>query len=247
MHPAGLEPATPGLGNRCSIQLSYGRRVGNDHFSVCSTRQSQCREIHLSGKSRSGARFWTTRWPACARSLQPLERHPEPLSKIVKAATTSPICCGDRRLVRRLEDIRVTMSLARRLPPRLMRQTSPSRARTRFACRPLGTAASTGRSPRQLAAAVQDASSISTATPTHVAAELPDQIDRRARRAAGREQVVDDQDLLALLDRIAVHLEAVGSVLQVVADADLGVTGACRPCGPGRTRRRCDRRRRPRG
>ena len=28
--PAGLEPATPGLGNRCSIQLNYGRLAGKD-------------------------------------------------------------------------------------------------------------------------------------------------------------------------------------------------------------------------
>src|SRR5262249_3626929 len=44
--------------------------------------------------------------------------------------------------------------------------------------------------------------------------------DRRARGAAGREQVVDDQHLLSLVDRVAVHLEAVGAVFERVAHAD---------------------------
>jgi hypothetical protein len=31
VRPAGLEPATPGLGNRCSILLSYGRIEGTNY------------------------------------------------------------------------------------------------------------------------------------------------------------------------------------------------------------------------
>src|SRR5260221_6090896 len=54
-----------------------------------------------------------------------------------------------------------------------------------------------------------------------VSAELADEIDGCARGASGGEQVVDDQDLLSLLDRVAVHFETVGPVFQIVADADL--------------------------
>jgi hypothetical protein len=32
--PAGLEPATFGLGNRCSIRLSYGTDVENLYFKI---------------------------------------------------------------------------------------------------------------------------------------------------------------------------------------------------------------------
>ena len=51
-------------------------------------------------------------------------------------------------------------------------------------------------------------------------AELLDQIGRGARRAAGGEQVVDDQHALPLLHGVLVDLERVGAVLELVGRAD---------------------------
>jgi hypothetical protein len=39
VRPEGLEPPTPGLGNRCSILLSYGRALGK-YYSTVGSRQS---------------------------------------------------------------------------------------------------------------------------------------------------------------------------------------------------------------
>src|SRR5260221_1372599 len=47
----------------------------------------------------------------------------------------------------------------------------------------------------------------------HVPTQFLDEIRCRACSAAGREQVVDNQHALTLLDRIVVNLEPVGAVL----------------------------------
>src|SRR5687768_16797638 len=49
-------------------------------------------------------------------------------------------------------------------------------------------------------------------------AEPLDELDRRGRRAAGREDVVHDESRLTGRERVGVHLERVGAVLESVGD-----------------------------
>src|SRR5262249_52527055 len=53
-----------------------------------------------------------------------------------------------------------------------------------------------------------------------VALQALDELDRALHRAAGGQEVVDDQDLLAGLDRVAVDLERVRPVFEGVLDGD---------------------------
>ena len=75
------------------------------------------------------------------------------------------------------------------------------------------------RMPRQLAAAVQRDELDEKRERVHFPAEAGDQIGGRRRRAAGGEQVVDDQHALPLLHRVVVDLERVGPVLERVGRA----------------------------
>ena len=59
------------------------------------------------------------------------------------------------------------------------------------------------------------------AQPTTDGAGEADELERRFGRSAGGDQVVDEQHALAALQRIAVHLETVDAVLELVVLAEV--------------------------
>lgn len=72
----------------------------------------------------------------------------------------------------------------------------------------------------------------------HDAAAGLDQLAGGAHRAAGRQQVVDDQHPFAGLDRIDVDLDGVGAGTRARSSMRSSSTAACRACAPARSRRR---------
>src|SRR3954467_5408308 len=74
--------------------------------------------------------------------------------------------------------------------------------------------------PRQLGPAAELDQLDQHRDPGDAAATLLHEIDRRLGRAAGREQVVDDEPPLPGGNRVVVHLEAVAAVFEVVGRAD---------------------------
>ncbi len=61
---------------------------------------------------------------------------------------------------------------------------------------------------------------MNTLTPTTSAPTRLQEIDRGGGSPPGGDDIVDDQDLFAGLDRIDVHLEGVGPVLEAVGLGD---------------------------
>src|SRR5262245_41978918 len=68
----------------------------------------------------------------------------------------------------------------------------------------------------ELGAAVQEVELDQARDPAHVATAALDEGGGRAGRPARGEDVVDDQDALALVDRVAMELEGGRAVLEVV-------------------------------
>src|SRR5438128_3439513 len=56
--------------------------------------------------------------------------------------------------------------------------------------------------------------------PDDLPAELAHQVDRRGGRSAGREQVVHDKHPLAHRNRVPVHRQRVGAILQIILDLE---------------------------
>src|SRR5204862_1270742 len=69
-------------------------------------------------------------------------------------------------------------------------------------------------------AALQEVELDEEREPDDLALEALDELDRALDGAAGGEEVVDDEDLLAGLDGVAVDLERVRAVLERVLDRD---------------------------
>src|SRR6185437_5272504 len=71
----------------------------------------------------------------------------------------------------------------------------------------------------KLFAALEEVEFDGEAQACDLAAELADQLDGGLHRAAGGEQVIDDDDALAGLNGVEMDLERVAAVLEVVGHA----------------------------
>ncbi len=74
------------------------------------------------------------------------------------------------------------------------------------------------RNAFELAGTVQKTELNEKADSGHIAAGAFHQLDHPTRGSACCQQIVDDQHAISRLDRIHVHLQAVGAVFKIVGD-----------------------------